>query len=149
MSYAYSTRLLTEDQIDLAYLLVEAAGCDVSRADWTGFCNRVIEWRGATGLHDDVVVATDAQGHIKGLFVTEMIQSLLFGRVLGVPVFITASAADEEGIILDLLEAAKAKAREVNCSDIRIWTQGGQSWVRVTGESPITSQYLGLKLKVA
>lgn len=149
MSYAYSTRLLTEDQIDLAYLLVEAAGCGVSRTDWQGFCNRVIEWRGASGLHDDVFVATDALGHVKGLFVTEMVQSLLFGRVLDVPLFIIASAGDEEGIILDLVDAAKAKAREVNCSDIRIWTQGSQSWVRVTEEALVTSQYLGLQLKLA
>src|SRR4051794_27892801 len=81
MSHAYSTRPITEDQIDLAYMLVEAAGHDVKRADWTSFCNRVIEWRGAAGLHDDVFVAADADGHIKGLFVSEMIQSLLFGRV--------------------------------------------------------------------
>lgn len=149
MPYAYSTRPITEDQIDLAYLLIEAAGLDVRRLDWKSFCNRVIEWRGATGLHDEVVVAADVEGHVRGLFVTEMIQSLLFGRVLDVPLFVTASAGDEDGVILDLLEAAKVKAREANCSDIRIWTQGGESWVRATGASPITSRYKGMQFKLA
>ena len=149
MSYAYSTRPIMEEQIDLAYLLVEASGREVSPADWRAFCNRVIEWRGATGLHDDVIVATDAGGHVKGLFVTELIQSLLFGRVLDVPMFITASAGDEDGIILDLFQAAKVKAGEANCSDIRIWTQGGESWVRVTHDSPAACRYKGVQLKLA
>jgi uncharacterized protein YuzE len=149
MSYAYSTRPITEDQIDLAYILVEASGRDVRRTEWTAFCNRVIEWRGAAGLHDDVIITVDAEGHVKGLLVTELIQSLLFGRVLNVPMFITASAGDEDGIILSLLEAAKVAAREAKCSDIRIWTQGGESWVRVTGDTPVTSQYFGVQLKLA
>lgn len=149
MSYAYSTRPITEDQIDLAYLLVEAAGRDIRRTEWVAFCKRVIEWRGAAGLHDDVIVTVDAEGHVKGLLVTEMIQSLLFGRVLDVPMFITASAGDEDGIIRSLLDAAKVKAREAKCGDIRIWTQGGESWVRVTSDAPVTSQYTGVQLKLA
>lgn len=149
MSYAYSTRPITEDQIELAYMLVEASGRDVKRAEWAAFCNRVIEWRGAAGLHDDVIVTVDAGGHVKGLLVTEMIQSLLFGRVLDVPMFITASAGDEDGIIRSLLDAAKVAAREARCSDIRVWTQGGESWVRVTGDAPVTCQYTGVQMKLA
>jgi hypothetical protein len=149
MSLAYATRPITEDQIDLAYMLVDAAGHDLKLADWRSFCNRVIEWRGATGLHDDVIVAADADGHVKGLFVSEMIQSLLFGRVLDVPVFITASAGDEDGVVIELLEAAKVKAREANCSDIRIWTQGGESWLRATDKAPVAARYRGVQLKLA
>jgi hypothetical protein len=130
-------------------MLVEAAGHDVKRAEWASFCKRVIEWRGATGLHDDVIVAVDADGHVKGLFVSELIQSLLFGRVLDVPMFITASAGDEDGVVLELLEAAKAKARQANCSDIRIWTQGGESWMRATDEAPAACRYRGVQLKLA
>jgi hypothetical protein len=149
MPHAYSTRPIVQDQIDLAFMLVEAAGHDVTQADWVSFCNRVIEWRGASGLHDDVIVAADADGHVKGLLVSEMIQSLLFGRVLDVPMFITASAGDEDGVVLELLEAAKAKAREANCSDIRIWTQGGESWMRATDNAPAAAHYKGVQLKLA
>lgn len=149
MAHAYSTRAITEDQIDLAYMLVEASGRGLTRADWAAFCRRVIEWRGAAGLHDDVVVATDAEGHVKGLFIAEMVQSLLFGRVLDVPLFITASAGDEDGVILDLLAAVRAKARAAKCSDIRIWTLGGESWARVTGASPRSSLYSGVQFNLA
>ena len=141
MSFSYATCPIGEDQIDLAYLLVEATGREIKRAEWKAFCRRVIEWRGALGLHDDVILALDAEGHVKGLFVTEMIQSLLFGRVLNVPMFIAASAGDEDGIILALMEQVKLRAREANCSDMRIWTQGSEGWVRVTADSrqhPVT-----------
>jgi hypothetical protein len=148
MSRAYSTRPITEDQIDLAFMLVEAAGREVKRAEWVSFCNRIIEWRGATGLYDDVIIAADADGHVKGLFVSEMIQSLLFGRVLDVPMFITASAGDEDGVVLELLQAAKVKAREANCGDIRIWAQGGESWIRATDDAPVASQYRGVQLRL-
>jgi hypothetical protein len=130
-------------------MLVEAAGRDVKRGEWVSFCNRIIEWRGATGLYDDVIVTADADGHVKGLFVSEMIQSLLFGRVLDVPMFITASAGDEDGVVMGLLEAAKVKAREAKCSDVRIWTQGGASWMRVTDDAPVASRYEGVQLKLA
>jgi hypothetical protein len=149
MVYGYSTHPITREQIDLAFMLVEAASLAVARPEWQSFCNRVIEWRGATGLHDDVIVTTDAEGHVKGLFVTEMIQSLLFGRVLDVPVFITASAGDEDGVIMELLQAVRTKAREANCADIRIWTIGGESWMRVTRSSPTESHYKGVQLKLA
>ncbi len=148
MPHVYSTRPITEDQIDLAYLLVEAVGRDVDANAWASYCRRVIEWRGATGLYDDVIVVTDSHGHIKGLFVAEFIQSLLFGRVLDVPMFITVSAGDEDGIILDLLEAVKARAHEANCRDIRIWTQGGEGWARVTDNSPTACRYKGVQIKV-
>jgi hypothetical protein len=65
-----------------------------------------------------------------------------------VPLFIAASAADEDGIILDLLEAVKAKAQEANCSKTRIWAQGGEGWVRVTGGSPVASHYKGVQLRL-
>ena len=148
MPYAYSTRPITEDQIDLAYLLVEAAGRDVEPSAWASYCKRVIEWRGATGLYDDVIVVTGSEGHVKGLFVAEFIQSLLFGRVLDVPMFITVSAGDEDGVILDLLEAVKVRAHEANCRDIRIWTQGGEGWTRVTDGSPSAHRYKGVQIKV-
>lgn len=148
MVYGYSTRPIAREQIDLAFILVDAAGLAIARREWQSFCSRVIEWRGATGLHDDVIVTTDVDGHVKGLFVTEMIQSLLFGRVLEVPVFLTASAADEDGVITELLQAVRGKAREANCDDVRIWTLGGESWMRVTRSNPAETHYKGVQLKL-
>lgn len=149
MMPAYLTRQIAEDQIEVAFLLVEAAECAISRHDWMAFCKRVIEWRGTTGLYEDVVVATDPAGRVRGLFVAETVQSLLFGRVFHVPVFVTASAADEDGLIVELLATARAMARRADCREVRIWAPGGSSWNRVTTELPAASNYSGVQLKLA
>jgi hypothetical protein len=148
MTSAYNISRLADSQIGLAYLLVDAANCGVDSQSWKAFCRQIIEWRGATGLHDDVLVASDRDGHIKGLCVTQIVQSLLFGRILDVPLFVIASAGDEDGVILELLSAAKNKAREANCKDIRIWTQGGQSWIRAIGGATSVTSYEGVQIKL-
>jgi len=149
MSSGYATRPISEEQIDLAYVLIEASRTDVKRDDWRAYCNRIVKWRGATGLHDDVFVSTDRQGHIRGLFVTEVVQSLLFGRVLEIPLFVSASAGDEDGIIEDLLQAATAKAEAAGCGDIRIWTPGGESWSRIAERWASSMRYSGVQISLA
>jgi hypothetical protein len=146
MTQAYSTHPLTSAEIEVAYLLVDSAGTGISRADWTSFCKRVTEWRGAAGLHDDVVVAVDAGARLRGVFVMQVIQSLLFGKSLDVPLFVAMSAGDEDGVIAEMLTAVRAKARAVRCTSIRIWTQSSESWQRVTGSSGSMKQYEGVRI---
>lgn len=149
MSGGYATGKLAENEIDPAFLLVEAAGCGIVGADWTVFCRRILEWRSATGFHDDVLVVRDANGHLKGVCVVQVFQGLLFGRQLDVPLFAIASAADEDGVILELLAALEAKAAEGACQAIRIWSQGGESWSRVIGNRQAAMSYSGVHIAVA
>ncbi len=97
-------------------LLVERGGVGVTAEEWQIFARRIIEWRGATGLHDEVHVALDQGGIIKGLAVSQAIQSLLYGRTLDAPVFLTASAADEDGVIAALLDILSERARTSGCA---------------------------------
>lgn len=148
MANAYITGRLSPTQIDIAYLLVAATGNGLEPGTWKSFCERIIEWRGATGLHDDVIVTADCQGHIKGLCVTQINQSLLFGRLLDVPLFICVSAADEEGVTLELVDAVKQHARLANCTDVRIWTQGGSAWARAIDNPGRATHYAGVHLRM-
>lgn len=146
---AYSVRPITEADILPSQLLVERGGVGVTAEEWRIFVRRIIEWRGATGLHDEVHVALDQGGIIKGLVVSQAIQSLLYGRTLDAPVFLTASAADEDGVIAALLDTLSERARTSGCRQTRIWSPGGQAWRRVAETAKGAMTFEGLCVTVA
>jgi hypothetical protein len=135
MSSAYTVRPITEGQIDLAYILIDASGRAVPEFNWRTFCRRLLVDRGKADADNEVYVATDGEGHIRGLCVTEIVDSPLFGRMVQVPLFLTASAGDEDGVILELVNAARKRGRDAGCAEIRIWAAGGKSWLRATSQS--------------
>ena len=57
--------------------------------------------------------------------------------MLDVPIFAVASAADEAGVVADLLDYLRACGRNEACGSIRIWTLdrtiGAGTW---TGQQP-------------
>lgn len=146
---AYSVRPITEADILPSQLLVERGGVGVTAEEWQIFARRIIEWRGATGLHDEVHVALDQGGIIKGLAVSQAIQSLLYGRTLDAPVFLTASATDEDGVIAALLDILSERARASGCRQTRIWSPGGQAWRRVAETAKGAMTFEGLCVTVA
>jgi hypothetical protein len=146
---AYSVRPIAESDILSTQLLVEGGRIGVGAEEWRIFIRRIIEWRGATGLHDEVHVAVDLGGVIKGLVVSQAIQSLLYGRTLDAPVFLTASAIDEDGVIIALLEKLSERARAAGCRQTRIWSPGGQAWRRVAEKVEGAVTFEGLCVNVA
>jgi hypothetical protein len=149
MSSAYTVRPITEGQIDLAYILIDASGKAVPEFNWRTFCRGVIAGRGKADADSEVHVALDGEGHVRGLCVTEIIDSPLFGRMVQVPLFLTASAGDEDGVIVELVNVARMLGRDAGCTDIRIWAAGGKSWLRATAKSPVVSRYEGLQVNVS
>ena len=148
MAEGYSTGRLSASQVDIAFLLIETAKIGLSPADWKQFCARILEWRGATGLHDDVFVTVNIHGHVKGVCVLQVTQSLLLGRVLDVPVFVGISAGDEDGVVAALLDAVKDYARGAGCGQVRIWTPGHESLARVLGPSPTAARFSGALIRI-
>jgi hypothetical protein len=146
---AYSVRPIADADILPSLVLIEAGRVGLAAEDWRIFVRRIIEWRGATGLHDEVYVAVDQGGVIKGLVVSQAIQSLLFGRTLDAPLFLTASAADEDGVIIALLDAVSARARSAGCRQARIWSSGGEAWRRVADRAEGAVTFAGLCVTVA
>lgn len=146
---AYSVRPIAESDILPSQLLVEGGGIGVGLEEWRVFARRIIEWRGATGLNDEVHVAVDDGGVIKGLAFSQAIQSLLFGRMLDAPVFLTASAADEDGVIMALLDKLSERARSSGCRQLRIWSPGGEAWRRVANATEGWVAFSGLCVTLA
>ncbi|MBB1249115.1 hypothetical protein [Rhizobium sp. G21] len=145
---AYSVRPIMEADILPCQVLVEGGGVGIAAEEWRVFVRRIIEWRGATGLHDEVHVAVDQRGVVKGLVVSQAIQSMLFGRTLDAPVFLTASAADEDGVIAALLGKLSERARVSNCRQMRIWSPGGEAWRRVAEKAEGAITFAGLCVNV-
>jgi hypothetical protein len=145
---SYQTSPITQAGVDTAFLLIEAANVGIDRDAWNEFCHRIIEWRGATGMYDDVLLARNEAGHIKGLFVSQTMQSLLFGRIMDVPLFVTASAADEDGVHLAMLDVVRERARLANCGKIRVWSQGGQSWRRIVEATDSGIDFHGIQIEL-
>jgi hypothetical protein len=146
MPASYHVHPIGTEEIDFCHLLLAAAGHDLTEARWREFAKRLIEWRGATGLHDEIYVATDAHNRVRGLAVVQVVPSLLFGRMLDVPVFVTASAGDEDGVVQCLLDAVEDKARNAACAELRVWSQGGQEWKRATAGGNAEMAFAGLRL---
>lgn len=146
---AYSVRPIAEADILPSQLLIEGGRVGVGPEEWRVFVRRIIEWRGALGLHDEVHVAVDQAGVIKGLMVSQAIQSLLYGRTLDAPLFLTASAADEDGVILALLGALSERARASGCKQARIWSAGGEAWRRVAEQAQGAVVFAGLCIDIA
>jgi hypothetical protein len=146
---AYTVRPISEADILPSQLLVEAGGVGIGADEWRIFVRRIIEWRGATGLHDEVHVAVDRGGVIKGLMFSQAIQSLLFGRTLDAPVFLTASAIDEDGVIVALVDKLSERARASGCRQTRIWAPGGEAWRRVAERIEGAVTFAGLCVNIA
>jgi hypothetical protein len=145
---SYHVRPIAKNDIDVAFVLVDAAGYGLLPGGWDKFCQLTIDGRHANAWADDIVVALDSQKRIKGLFVSQVSENALFGRTLDVPIFIAISAADEIGVIESLLQELTAKAENTESRMLRVWTPGGESWERVTGSLMDAREFKGVQIAV-
>lgn len=120
--------------IDHAYPLARACGYGLTLGQWRAFCQSL----GSPPLRDEAagnnseraVVARDPQGYVKGLCVYSIREHLPYGRLLDVPIFVVASAADAEGVATELAAALLSRCDWLVCSGIRFWPIGPDSWKR-------------------
>ena len=69
--------------------------------EWRAFCQPLgsAPLRDETGSNGErAVIARDPQGYVKGLCFSSIKEHSPYGRVLDVPIFVVASAADAEGV---------------------------------------------------
>ena len=79
---------------------------------------------------ETIFVATNPAGYIQGLCIVAACQHTFDRRTLDIPIFVVASASDEAGVAISLLEHLKGVARIEACRQVRIWASGGDSWSR-------------------
>ena len=81
------------------------------------------------GEREEVVVARNAKGYVKGLCIYAIREHATYGRLIDVPFFIASSAADGEGVAGELIKFLRGKCDQSVCSGIRFWTMDRETWV--------------------
>ena len=80
------------------------------------------------GEREEVVVARNAKGYVKGLCIYAIREHATYGRLIDVPFFIASSAADAEGVTGELINFLRGKCDQSVCSGIRFWTMDRETW---------------------
>jgi hypothetical protein len=118
--------------IDHAYPLARACGYAPTLGQWRAFCQSLesapLRDEAAGNNSERAVVARNPQGYVKGLCVYSIKEHLPYGRLLDVPIFIVASAADGEGVATELAAVLLSRCDWSVCSGIRFWPIGSDSW---------------------
>jgi hypothetical protein len=131
MSPSYVVEPIGSKTIDRAYPLAQAAIPALLKFEWRQFCRSLDFAKGrpaAVGDKEEVVVACNAQGYVKGLCIYAVRDHTTYGRLIDVPYFIASSASDGEGVAAELLDFLKARCDQSLCSGIRFWTMDRETW---------------------
>lgn len=125
---SYEVARITAAQLDPAWLLVSRVEPALGLEQWRSRCGALLAVGEPEPGAEAVLVATNGRGHVKGLCVAAARGDLLYGRLLDVPLFEVASAADEDGIASALIAALRRLARSASCAAIRVWKPDRESW---------------------
>lgn len=98
------------------------------------------------GEREEVVVARNAKGYVKGLCVYALRDHTTYGRLIDVPLFIASSAADAEGVTEELIDFLRGKCDQCVCSGIRFWATDQEIWAHRSSPDHIARSDHGLFL---
>ena len=131
MSRGYLVEPIGPETIARAYPLIRAVVSDVAEHEWVQIAgpHDVVGGRPATGGEpEEVIVARNSEGYVKGLCVYAVRDHATYGRLIDVPFFIVASAADGEGATAVLIHFLRGKCDQSVCSGIRFWPLDCDAW---------------------
>jgi hypothetical protein len=131
MSGSYVIEQIGPETIDRAYALARTIAENLRLDEWRQFCRSLESSSAKREIGDEreeIVVARNAEGYVKGFSIFAIRDHTTYGRLLDVPVFVVASAADREGVAAELLNFLRAKCAKSVCSGIRFWTMSPRTW---------------------
>jgi hypothetical protein len=149
MSPSYFVEPIGPETIDRAYPLAQAVIPVLSINEWWQFCRSpdFAEGRSETvGEREEVVVARNAKGYVKGLCIYAIREHATYGRLIDVPFFIASSAADGEGVAGELIKFLRGKCDQSICSGIRFWIMDRETWAHRSRQDQIARSDHGLFL---
>jgi hypothetical protein len=126
----YKVSRMSVGQIDASHCLVSLIAPELDLEEWRTVCRNLLDCKDDQFDQDDIAVATNTRGYVQGLCVSGARKHWVDGRILDVPIFVAASAADADGVAIDLLYYLKRLAKTKACDRIRISTSGRDSWRR-------------------
>jgi hypothetical protein len=133
MSAPYIVEPIGPRTMDRAYPLAKASGCTLTLSEWQAFCRSLRPapfCDQAAGDSERALVARNFEGYVKGLCFYSITDDSPYGRLLDVPIFVVASAADAEGVATELARALASKCDRSVSSGIRFWPVSPNSWTR-------------------
>jgi hypothetical protein len=147
----YTIGAMTRGAIDRAYALLRAVGSPPNLAEWRDFCHAIV----SNPIDDDsvvgrerIVIARNSKEYVRGLCIYCVRDHWFYGRLLDVPIFIVASAADAEGITIELLRFLQETSLEHMCMGARFWTMDANVWNRRRSEKDVLGNDHGIFLPI-
>jgi hypothetical protein len=129
--------------------LAQAVLPALSKHEWWQLCRSpdFAEDRPPTiSEREEVIVARNAKGYIKGLCIYAIREHATYGRLIDVPFFIASSAADGEGVTGELINFLRGKCDQSVCSGIRFWSMDRETWAHRLRSDHIARSDYGLFL---
>jgi hypothetical protein len=131
LSGSYKIGAIDAKMIDQAYPLISVINPPPFLREWRQLCRSVVNPNlSDRGDREEIVVAINETGYVKGLCIYSIRDHSVYGRLLDVPIFIVASAADGEGVAEKLLGLICARCDQAVCSGVRFWTLDAGAWRR-------------------
>jgi hypothetical protein len=133
ISSGYSVKPIPREAVDRAYPLMRVVAPALGLREWRQFCQNIASphsGREHAGEREEAIVATNAQGYVKGLCIYTVREHWFYGRLLDVPIFVAASAADATGVGAELLQFLQTTRDNAGCSGVRFWAMSRESWDR-------------------
>ncbi|MQT12208.1 hypothetical protein [Segnochrobactrum spirostomi] len=154
MNKSYAVSPLSEDKVDRAFPLIRSLEPDLDLDAWRRFCREGFEETGHNGIAGTVFVASNPRGYLQGLCVAALPEEAREGpasqaRVLEVPIFIAASAADRDGVAAEMMEFLEAYGRDKVCGGIHIWPLDRDTWKRLVEHAPPPAAAAGVTIPLA
>jgi hypothetical protein len=151
ISSGYSVRPITHKAVDRTYPLMRAVAPVLGLREWRQFCQNIespLNGREQTGEKEEAILAINSRGYIKGLCIYAIREHWFYGRLLDVPIFVVASAADATGVGAELLQFLQVTRDNAGCAGVRFWTRGGESWDRRLNKEDIRRTDHGIFMPV-
>jgi hypothetical protein len=148
---SYAVGAIRNQDVDRAYTLLAAVTEAPSLANWRAFCREAMSNSidNDTGVRqENIVIVTASREYVRGLCIYCIRDHWFYGRLLDVPIFVVGSAADAEGVTLELLRFLEDISLEQRCEAARFWVMGADAWHRHVSQGAVLANDHGILLPI-
>ncbi len=130
MPATYTITQVKPLDVDRVYPLIEPVASTLDLAAWRRYCTQLASRTDLVVQGEQAWIALNPIGVIQGLSLCRLSEDFSHNRMLEVPIFVVASAADDVGVSKALLDQLRDRAKNAECTSIRIWTPASDNWSR-------------------
>jgi hypothetical protein len=131
MPPSYLIEPISPETMEMAFPLANTVIPTLSKYEWIQSCHCSSVAEGGCAARrerEDIAVARNAKGYVKGLCMYAIRDHRAYGRVVDVPLFFAFSAADGEGVVEELINFLIGNRDKSVCSGIRFWEMNRETW---------------------